>query len=47
MQQRDWMSKYNSTGSACTTNTTAYKKDRVLLYKELMKQLRNLHLQQV
>ncbi len=41
-----WMSKYNPGASACTANTTAYKKDRVLLYKEITKQLRKLHLQQ-
>lgn len=42
-----WMSKYNPEASACTANTTAYKKDRVLLYKEMMKQLKKSHLQQV
>ncbi len=39
-----WMSKYNPAASACTANTSAYKKDRVLLYKEMTKQLRKLHL---
>jgi DNA-binding HxlR family transcriptional regulator len=40
-----WMSKHNPVASACTANTTAYKKDRVLLYKEMIKQLKRSHLQ--
>ncbi len=40
-----WMSKHNPDASACTANTTAYKKDRVSLYKEMMKQLKKAHLQ--
>ncbi len=39
-----WMSKYNPAASACTASATAYKKDRVLLYKEMTKQLRKSHL---
>ncbi|MEO7802439.1 MAG: helix-turn-helix domain-containing protein [Ginsengibacter sp.] len=40
-----WMSKHNPDASACTANTTAYKKDRVSLYKEMTKQLKKAHLQ--
>lgn len=40
-----WMHKHNPDASACTANATAYKKNRVLLYKEVMKQLKKSHLQ--
>lgn len=39
-----WMHKHNPEASACMANTTAYKKNRVLLYKEMMKQLKRSHL---
>lgn len=38
-----WMSKFNPQASACTANSTAYQKDRVGLYNELIKELEKAH----
>ena len=38
-----WMSKFNPQASACTGNSTAYQKDRVGLYNDLIKELEKVH----
>jgi len=38
-----WMSKFNPEASACTENTSAYQKDRVELYNELITELEKVH----
>ncbi|GAC1423598.1 MAG: hypothetical protein NVS1B13_09050 [Flavisolibacter sp.] len=39
-----WMSKFNAEAFTCSKNTTAYQKDRVGLYNDLIKELKKLHL---
>ena len=38
-----WMSRFNPEASSCAQNTKAYQKDRVQLYKELIKKLKKEH----
>ena len=39
-----WMSKFSPDAFACSKNLTAYKRDRVALYNELMADLKKKHL---
>lgn len=39
-----WMANFNPLASACVANLSAYKKNRVALYKALTKNLKKVHL---